>query len=496
MQNKFFSQRKNRISNHRFVFVSVIAVLLSVSVSIGSDWIGGGNDLSAGSGAPESGLYVGAYAINISPIEFPVIVNGGMYERTADKVIEPLHARCFVLKSGEKKIAICVVDSCMVPRDILDQSKAMASKTTGIAVEDIMISSTHTHSAPSSFGALGSSADPKYVRFLIPQLAKGIKFANDRLQPAQMGFGVGENKNNVFNRRWLMEPGTAATNRFSGKVDDRAQMNPGVANGNKIRQLGGVDTDVYVVSFQDRAGKPIGVLANYSTHYAGAPSLSADYFGLFANLIQKEWSGGDTKFVAAMSNGTSGDTNCLDFTDAKRKFDRFTVARELADTALATLKEIEYRSDVAIEMKQAELELSIRQADEKELTAAKKLLEPLKGSKPRTLEQVYAREAVLLSQLPSKRKIVLQAIRIGDLAIATFPNEVFTETGKKIKTQSPIKATFNIELANGADGYIPPPAHHKLGGYTTWRARSSCLEEDAEPKIVARLLKLLGSMKD
>ena len=213
-------------------------------------------------------------------------------------------------------------------------------------------------------------------------------------------------------------------------------------------------------------------------------------------IIQKEWSGGDTKFVAAMSNGTSGDTNCLDFTDAKRKFDRFTVARELADTALATLKKIEYRSDVAIEMKQAELELSIRQADEKELTAAKELLEPLKGSKPRTLEQVYAREAVLLSQLPSKRKIVLQAIRIGDLAIATFPNEVFTETGKKIKTQSPIKATFNIELANGADGYIPPPAHHKLGGYTTWRARSSCLEEDAEPKIVARLLKLLGSMKD
>lgn len=199
MQNKFFSKRKNKISDHRFVFVFVVAVLFSTSVSIGSDLVGGGNALSSGSGAPESGLHVGAYAIDISPIEFPVIVNGGMYERTADKVIEPLHARCFVLKSGEKKIAICVVDSCMVPRDILDQSKAMASKSTGIAVEDIMISSTHTHSAPSSFGALGSSADPKYIRFLIPQLARGIKFANDRLQPAQMGFGVGENKNNVFN---------------------------------------------------------------------------------------------------------------------------------------------------------------------------------------------------------------------------------------------------------------------------------------------------------
>ena len=43
--------------------------------------------------------------------------------------------------------------------------------------------------------------------------------------------------------------------------------------------------------------------------------------------------------------------------------------------------------------------------------------------------------------------------------------------------------TFSIELANGYSGYIPPPAQHALGGYTTWRARSSCLEVQAEVKI-------------
>lgn len=491
MQSKHQIKPKRTLFIHRSVLLLLIAIFSSSSSAMGGE-----PETSVKTSRVETGLHVGAFAIDISPVEFPVIVNGGMYERTADKVIEPLHARCFVLKSGAKKIAICVVDSCMIPRDILDQSKAIASKSTGIAVNDIMISSTHTHSAPSSFGALGSSADPKYIRFLIPQLAKGIKLANDRLQPAQFGFAVGDNKNNVFNRRWLMKPGTAATNRFSGKSNDTAQMNPGVGNKNKIKQLGGVDSDVYVVSFQDRNGKPIGVLANYSTHYAGAPSLSADYFGLFANLIQKEYANGNTDFVAAMSNGTSGDTNCIDFTDAKRKFDRFTVARELADTVMETLKKIQYRSDITINMEQKNLELSIRQADEEELAAAEEFLQPLNGAKPKTLEQVYAREAILLSKLPAKRKIALQAIRIGDLGIATFPNEVFTETGKKIKRQSPIKSTFNIELANGAEGYIPPPAHHKLGGYTTWRARSSCLEESAEPKIVASLLRLLGSVKE
>ncbi len=449
-----------------------------------------------GSLAAQDGLWAGAFAIDISPIEFPVIVNGGMYERTASKIVEPLHARIVVLKSGKKKIAICIVDSCMIPRSILDRAKKIASQQTGILAKDILISSTHTHSAPSSFGCLGSSADQRYIRFLIPQLAKGISIANQRLVPAKVGWGKVQNANHVFNRRWLMKPGTAQTNRFSGKVDDRAQMNPGVGNENKIRQLGPVDKDVFVMSLQKRNGKPLAVLANYSTHYAGAPSISADYFGLFANILSSEYAADSGDFVAAMSNGTSGDANCIDFTDAKRKFDRFTVARDLADSVLGVLKTIEHRSNVTIDMQQAELEVSIRQADASELKAAKEVMMELGEAKPKTLQQVYAREAILLSELPSKRKIVLQTLRIGELAIATFPNEVFAETGLKIKAKSPYSATFNIELANGAEGYIPPPDQHTLGGYTTWRARSSCLEEDAEPKIVAKLLDLLKLMKD
>jgi len=44
-----------------------------------------------------------------------------------------------------------------------------------------------------------------------------------------------------------------------------------------------------------------------------------------------------------------------------------------------------------------------------------------------------------------------------------------------------------IELANGDEGYIPPPAQHDLGGYTTWPARTAALESKAEPKIRAAL---------
>ena len=87
-------------------------------------------------------------------------------------------------------------------------------------------------------------------------------------------------------------------------------------------------------------------------------------------------------------------------------------------------------------------------------------------------------------------ELKLQAIRIGEGAIAALPNEVFGITGLKLKARSPLR-TMNVSLANGAEGYIPPPEQHALGGYTTWPARTAALEAEAEPKIVEALLKLL-----
>jgi hypothetical protein len=109
---------------------------------------------------------------------------------------------------------------------------------------------------------------------------------------------------------------------------------------------------------------------------------------------------------------------------------------------------------------------------------------------PRNLPEVYAREAIALHENP-QRELKLQAIRIGELGITAMPNEVFGLSGLKIKAQSPFPTTMNIELANGSEGYIPPPEQHALGGYTTWPARTAALEGQAEPRIVATVLSLL-----
>ena len=122
------------------------------------------------------------------------------------------------------------------------------------------------------------------------------------------------------------------------------------------------------------------------------------------------------------------------------------------------------------------------------------ILEKLGDKPPKTRIEVYAREQVLLDKMPATRKLCLQALRIGELGIAAIPAEVFAITGLKIRRRSALQPTFTISMANGADGYLPPPEQMAMGGYTTYLARSSCLETVAEPKVTAAVLRLLDKV--
>src|SRR5438128_889766 len=86
----------------------------------------------------------GAYAIDVSPTKLPALVNGGFLEARSDKVQDPLHARCLVLDDGDTRLAIVVVDSCMMPRELLDRAKGLAREKTGIPTDRMLISATHT----------------------------------------------------------------------------------------------------------------------------------------------------------------------------------------------------------------------------------------------------------------------------------------------------------------------------------------------------------------
>ena len=106
--------------------------------------------------AEEGRLQAGIALKNITPTEFPVWVNGGIAAVQADKATDPLNARCLVLSDGQREIAICVVDNCILPVELVDEARRLASQLAGIAPSHILISATHTHSAVSVAGTHGT----------------------------------------------------------------------------------------------------------------------------------------------------------------------------------------------------------------------------------------------------------------------------------------------------------------------------------------------------
>ena len=254
-------------------------------------------------------------------------------DRPATHINDDLHARCLVLDDGTTRLAFAVVDGCIIHQEAFDRAKQRVHERTGLPIDNILISSTHTHSAPDAIGRPQGTRDPEkqkdmvsrivdsqipdrdpvYYQFLSERIADGIIRAINNLEPARIGWGKGSKPEHLFNRRWFMQPGMPLPNPFGGQ--DRVRMNPGAGI---TEPAGPTDPEVSFISVQTPAGDPIAPLANYSLHYVGGVpggDISADYFAAFARHIG-DLLGAKHKrrpFVGIMSNGTSGDVNNRNF---------------------------------------------------------------------------------------------------------------------------------------------------------------------------------------
>ncbi len=470
-----------------------LTLIFTVSISVSA------TPFSVADSAEPGALRAGAFVVDITPTELPVSSAGSMTHRMADKVHDPLHARCLVLDNGETQIAVVTCDSCMIPREIYDLAKQAASQATRIPTEHMLCSATHTHTAVSATPTFQSLVEEEYLPFLTQQIANSIIQAHSQLEPAQIGWAIGNNPRQVFNRRWFLRPGVRIDDPFN-LGSDKVRMNPTPNSKDLLQPAGPVDPEVPVLAVRATDGRAIAMWANYSLHYVGgvpSDSLSADYFGEFARQFTGLIDAGDSEpaFVAAMTNGTSGDINNINFFEGSGRQQPFEqiriVASDVAASAYNAYQRIEFVDQVQIKMREVELELGVRIPSDDELTGAKKLIEQSGPGPWNDRRLIYANETLDLAEYPATVKVKLQAIRIGELGIVSSPCETFVETGLAIKKQSPLKPTFTIELANGYNGYLPTPEQHALGGYETWRAKSSYLTVDAEPKVRQALLELL-----
>jgi hypothetical protein len=437
----------------------------------------------------------GAAMADITPPLGELVV-GGFAPFPATAIHDKLHAKCLVLDDGETQIAFVICDNLGIVREVYDNARKMIGDETKLRPENILMAATHTHSGT-------RSSTERYAPLLSRGIANAVRDAYANLEPARIGWGGIEEPSELFNRRWFVSDQKLLQNPFGGL--DKVRMNPPRGSAALIEPAGPVDPEVSFLSVQSIDGQPIALLANYSLHYVGGVDqgdVSADYFGIFSQRIGELLDAGanDRPFVGMMSNGTSGDVNNINFRGRDGKsYKQYEKMAEVAEVVAQRVKsahdQIEFRDWVPLKSARRELTLKFRKPDEAmQKYFASVSAKPEDAEPYHRYETNYAERVQRLLDGPDEVSIPLQAVRIGDLAIAAIPFEVFTEIGLEIKEKSPFKDAFTIELANDSHGYLPTPRQHELGGYETWMGTNR-VQLDASERITTGILELMAELK-
>jgi len=261
----------------------------------------------------------------------------------------------------------------------------------GVAADRIMISATHTHTAPAAMSCLGTDADPEYRAYLRVKVTEAIAAAKANLVPARVGFGSIDARHYMAVRQWVRRPDRIASDPF-GNPTVRANMHAGRVWEDVTGEAGPEDPELSMISLQTLQGEPIAVLSNLSMHYfSGVSPISADYFGLYSDALAAKLTG-DKKsarpIVGIMSHGCSGDIWRVDYTKQTPpefetiKIDQYVSG--LIELSMRALAEIRYDESPRLEMAETRFRLNYRVPDAQLLQWSKGIVEKLEGKLPTT----------------------------------------------------------------------------------------------------------------
>ncbi|HUG71198.1 MAG TPA: neutral/alkaline non-lysosomal ceramidase N-terminal domain-containing protein [Pirellulaceae bacterium] len=458
-------------------------------------------------------LKAGAATSNITPPLGTRIV-GGFAPYPAEHIHDELHARCLVLDDGETRLALVVCDLLGLHRNVSVEARRLIEEETGIPAQNVLISATHTHSAGTALGnnRYANEQDlDEYQQFVARRIADGVRRALNLLRPAEIAFARVDVPEQVHNRRWRMREGSVPPNPF-GKID-QVKTNPPARRPDLIEPAGPVDPTVSIIALREPDGRLISAYCAYSLHYVGGSGpahVSADYFGLFCEALNRRQPDGDADppFVALLANGTSGDINNIDRLNplsSRVAYQRMReVAEDVAGKVQMALDKIEsWQDQVPLDARSRELQLAWRTIEPELLEWAADVEAraprvpggdiPV-GAKFATEREFvqplsYAGRIQLLAEAKGPALVPVQVLRIGDIVIGTSPCETFAEIGLEFKQRSPLPDSFMVSLAHGYIGYLPTPRHFELGGYETWPG-TNYLEPQTSVKILDALIEM------
>jgi hypothetical protein len=138
-------------------------------------------------------LKAGAAALDITP-PLGVPLAGSFEVRWAAGIDDPLHARALVMEdesSPDSRIALVCCDLIAMPGETVAAARSLIAQAGAVRPERVLIAATHTHTAPSPIGLLGTPRTDAYMDALPERLATVVRLAAQRRAPARIAWGTG-----------------------------------------------------------------------------------------------------------------------------------------------------------------------------------------------------------------------------------------------------------------------------------------------------------------
>jgi neutral ceramidase len=434
-------------------------------------------------------------------------------ERPTETVELPLYARAMTLDDGERRFALVALDLLFLNAVTVAEIRETVAERTGLSPQGVIVACPHTHYAPRTTALHDHEPDHDYLDRIRAAAARTVAAALDGRREARLTFASVSAPGWTFNRRPIYRSGQVGTQgpaygpdfvALEGPVDDELQL--------------------LLASAADD-GSPLGGIVNFACHATvrpdGPAKLSADYPGHLTEQLAARLGGGVFLYTA----GACGDLWGFDLRRHTPRFeDSMTHLRAMGDALAEAAVEALPRAtplDVPrIRSARRVVRLEQRRPTRRQLELARWYLEqaPDDVDLAALTQEAYghahtfyeptvfhaswfARETIGMWEWQRRvgtrslrEDVEVQALGLGDLAIAMYPVELFAELGIATKQRSPFPHTMVATLANGWHGYAPTVAAFARGGYEPRLGQQSRLEQQAGPKLVDAARVLLSEL--
>lgn len=447
----------------------------------------------------EDELQAGVAVVDITP-PIPFRMHGYFYERLSTGIKDPLHARAVVFQQGKETAAFVFCDVVGIPFAVTSPARKKASEATGIPVEHIAVTGTHTHTGPQFFMSINDywhdqavaklGKDPydsdSYRHVLADKVASAVVQAKAALAPVMLKAGIAREDRISFNRRYHMKGGAV-------------RFNPAINNPDIIGPAGPIDPQVGIISLSKvGAKKPSAAIVSFAMHpdtTGGGTLYSADYIYALDQRMKKTFG---PEFTTLFGTGTCGDINHRNVHSEKQRI-ADELGAMLGDTVVDAMEKdtLSPVKQPSLAVRSTKVPAKLQEINEADIAKAKAGMDRL-GAKDfpfmDAVKSCQVMDLVRLKQIWGDTvPLEVQAFRLDDeTAIVTLPSEIFVNLGLSIKAASPFKTTLVIELSNDSVAYIPTKQAFLEGSYEVTNSR---VERGTGEKLAEAAIGLLKELK-